>query len=261
MNVQGGLRVSEIMNTPDSISRRSLIQGVASLGALGALGVSRSSAQETTAVKAPAKGSVILFQGDSITDAGRKKDVLDANNGKALGNGYPALAAGELLGAYPEAELKVFNRGISGNKVPDLAARWDADAIDLKPDILSILVGVNDLWHKFAFNTNYKGTVETYESGYRELLERTQKALPKTRIVICEPFTTRTSDDFKPLAGYRAAAAKLAGEMKLTFVPFQSAFDNALKAAPAEFWLWDGVHPSPAGHALMVQAWREAVGI
>lgn len=245
----------------DSLSRRSVIQGLASLGALSALGVSRSAAQDAAAPKAPAKGTVIVFQGDSITDAGRKREVTDANNGKALGNGYPALVAGELLSAYPEAELKVFNRGISGNKIPDLAARWETDAIDLKPDILSILVGVNDLWHTFAFNSNYKGTVETYETGYRELLERTQKELPKTRIVVCEPFTTRTSDDFKPLVGYRAAAKKLAEEFKLTFVPFQSAFDNALKAAPADFWLWDGVHPSPSGHALMCQAWRETVGI
>lgn len=249
------------MKTPDSISRRSVIQGLATLGALSALGASRSSAQGTAAPKAPAKGTVILFQGDSITDAGRKRDAVEANSERGLGKGYPALAAGELLGAYPEAELKVFNRGISGNKVPDLAARWQADAIDLKPDILSILVGVNDLWHTFAFNTNYKGTIETYESGFRDLLVRTQKDLPNTRIVICEPFTTRTSEDFKPLAGYRAAAAKLAGELKLTFVPFQSVFDKALKAAPAEFWLTDGVHPSSAGHALMCQAWREAVGI
>lgn len=249
------------MSTHDSLSRRSVIQGLASLGALSALGVSRSAAQDAAAPKAPAKGTVILFQGDSITDAGRKREVTDANNGKALGNGYPALVAGELLGAYPEAELKIFNRGISGNKIPDLAARWETDAIALKPDILSILVGVNDLWHTFAFNTNYKGTVETYETGFRELLEQTQKKLPKTRIVVCEPFTTRTSDDFKPLAGYRAAAKKLAEEFKLTFVPFQSVFDKVLQAAPADFWLWDGVHPSPSGHALMCQAWREAVGI
>lgn len=81
------------------------------------------------------------------------------------------------------------------------------------------------------------------------------------RIVICEPFTTRTSDDFKPLAKYAAVSKKLADEMKLDFVPFQSIFDEAVKAAPADFWLWDGVHPSPAGHAIMVRKWREVVGI
>ena len=248
------------MSTPDSFSRRSVIQGLASLGALGVLGGSRAAAQEVKAT-APKKGTVILFQGDSITDAGRKNEVLAANDSKALGNGYAALAAGELLGAYPEAELKVFNRGISGNKIPDLAARWQADCLDLKPDILSILIGVNDLWHTFAFGNKYKATVEDFEKGYRELLAQTLKALPDTRIVIGEAFTTRTSDDFKPLAKYAAIARKLAEEFKLPFVPYQSVFDKALKAAPAEFWLWDGIHPSLSGHALMCQAWREAVGI
>jgi len=249
------------MSHPVSLSRRSVIHGLSALGALGALGATRSAAQEAAAPKAPNKGSVILFQGDSITDAGRKKEITEANDTKALGNGYAAIAAGELLGAYPEAELKVFNRSISGNKIPDLAARWQADCLDLKPDILSILIGVNDLWHTFAFGNKYKATVEDYEKGFRELLAGTREALTETRIVICEPFTTRTSEDFKPLANYRAAAVKLAGEMNLTVVPFQSVFDNALKAAPAEFWLWDGIHPSIPGHALMARAWREAVGI
>jgi lysophospholipase L1-like esterase len=103
--------------------------------------------------------------------------------------------------------------------------------------------------------------VADYETGYRALLERTLKEIPGVRIIVCEPFTTRTSDDFKVLAEYRAVAKRLAGEMELTFVPFQSVFDAALQAAPGEFWLWDGVHPTPAGHALMLQAWREVVGI
>jgi lysophospholipase L1-like esterase len=249
------------MSTPDSLSRRSVIHGLASLGALGVLGSSRSDAVSESKPSLPKKGSVILFQGDSITDAGRKKEIPGANDSKALGNGYAALAAGELLGAYPEAELKIFNRGISGNKIPDLAARWQADCLDLKPDILSILIGVNDLWHTFAFGNKYKATVEDFETGYRELLKKTKEALPETRLVICGAFTTRTSEDFKPLAKYAAIAEKLASEFKATFVPYQSVFDTALKAAPAEFWLWDGIHPSPSGHALMCQAWREAVGI
>ncbi|BCX46830.1 lipase [Haloferula helveola] len=249
------------MTTAHSLSRRSLLQGVGSLGVLGALGATTAAVRAETATEPPKKGCVILFQGDSITDAGRDRKVLEANESKALGKGYPALAAGALLGSYPESELKIYNRGISGNKVPDLAERWQADAIDLKPDVLSILVGVNDLWHTLAFGRKYKGTVKDYEELYRALLERTRKELPGTRIVICEPFTTRTSDDFKVLAEYRAVARKLADEMKLTFVPFQSAFDSVLQAAPAEFWLWDGVHPTPAGHELMLQTWRKAVGI
>lgn len=249
------------MSPSHSISRRSLLHGATSLGVLGALGAAASRASAATEAKPPKKGAVILFQGDSITDAGRDKKVLDANHSKALGQGYPALAAGELLGAYPDLELKIFNRGISGHKVPDLAARWQADTIDLKPDLLSILIGVNDLWHTLAFGKTYKGTVEDYETGYRALLERSRKEIPGVRIVVCEPFTTRTSDDFKALANYRAVARKLADELKLTFVSFQSVFDSAVRAAPGEFWLWDGVHPTPAGHALMLQAWREVVGI
>ncbi len=234
-----------------------------SIGALSAFGSSVTRAQDSSASadKNLKKRSVILFQGDSITDDGRDKKILDANIVKALGRGYPVLAAGELLSDYPDHELKIYNRGISGHKVPDLASRWQKDTLDLKPDILSILIGVNDLWHKFAFGTNYQGTVADYENGYRELIQRTLKALPEVRIVICEPFTTRTSKDFAPLAEYAAVSKKLADEFKLTFVPFQAVIDEATKAAPAEFWLWDGVHPTTAGHALLLQAWRRAVEI
>jgi lysophospholipase L1-like esterase len=244
-----------------STSRRAWLQGALSLGALGSLG-SAANAQAPSAGKSSLqKGSVILFQGDSITDAGRDKAVLLPNDGKALGKGYAALATGEILLAHPDLELKCHNRGISGNKIPDLAARWDKDAVELKPAVLSILIGVNDLWHTFAFGNKYKATVEDYEKGYRELIQRSLKEIPGVRIVICEPFTTRTSDDFKPLAAYRAVSKKLADEMKLTFVPFQSLFDDAVKVAPAEFWLWDGIHPSMAGYAIMVRMWREVVGI
>jgi lysophospholipase L1-like esterase len=93
------------------------------------------------------------------------------------------------------------------------------------------------------------------------LIERSQKEIPGVQIVICEPCTTRTSEDFKVLADYGKVARKLAEEMKLLFVPFQSLFDEASKAAPAEFWLWDGIHPTVAGHAIMAAKWREVVGI
>jgi lysophospholipase L1-like esterase len=123
------------------------------------------------------------------------------------------------------------------------------------------MIGVNDLWHTFAFGSKYKATIDDYETGYRALIERSQKEIPGVRIVICEPFTTRTSPEFQPLAKFRAVSKKLADEMKLTFVPFQSMFDEAVKAAPGEFWLWDGIHPSTAGHAIMARKWREVVGI
>jgi lysophospholipase L1-like esterase len=241
-----------------SLSRRNILHAAASLGALGTVARGETPAPGKIDLK---KGAVILFQGDSITDAGRKKDVKEPNHGGALGNGYAAMIAGEILLAHGTMELQCHNRGISGNKIPDLAARWDEDVIALKPDVLSIMIGVNDLWHTFAFGNKYKATIEDYETGYRALLERTRKELPGVRIIICEPFTTRTSADFKPLARFREVSKKLADEMKFTFVPFQSLFDEAVKAAPAEFWLWDGIHPSIAGHTIMARKWREVVGI
>jgi lysophospholipase L1-like esterase len=246
---------------PTVISRRNVLRAAASLGALGAIGSAARAASPAEAKPALKKGAVILFQGDSITDAGRKKEVTAPNDTKALGTGYAAMIAGPILLAHGELGLQCHNRGISGNKIPDLAARWDTDVIALKPDVLSIMIGVNDLWHTFAFGNKYKATIDDYETGYRALIERTLKEVPGVRIVICEPFTTRTSDDFKPLAQFRAVSKKLAEEKQLTFVPFQALFDEAVKAAPAEFWLWDGIHPSVSGHAIMADFWRKATGL
>jgi lysophospholipase L1-like esterase len=247
----------ESPNTTSPMSRRHLLQGVISLSALGAVGASAQTVGKTSL----RKDGVILFQGDSITDAGRDRKNEVPNTEKGLGKGYAMMAAGELFRAHPKLNLQIHNRGNSGNKIPDLEARWQKDAIDLKPDILSILIGVNDLWHTFAFGNKYKGTIKDYEKGYRALIERTQKEIRGVTLVICEPFTTRASEDFKPLAEYRAVAKKIASDLSLAFVPFQAAFDEAVKAAPAEFWLPDGIHPSPAGHALMVETWRLAAGV
>ncbi len=208
------------------------------------------------------RNSVILFQGDSITDAGRSREKeATPNEQTGLGNGYAWLAASQMLVDQPQAGLRIFNRGISGHKVYQLAERWDADCLALKPDVLSILVGVNDLWHKL--DGKYDGTLEVYERDYRALLHRTRKALPKTRIVICEPFVLRcgavTDKWFPAFDGYRLAAEKLAREFQLTFVPFQAMFNEAVKYAVPEQWAKDGVHPSPAGAALMAHYWLRAV--
>ena len=112
--------------------------------------------------------TVILFQGDSITDTGRNRTAPPrANDAAQLGNGYPLIAAAHMLRAHPDGDLHIYNRGDSGDRVPNLQGRWDADAIALKPDILSVLVGVNDIWHKLMGNTN--GTVAEYESTYSAL--------------------------------------------------------------------------------------------
>jgi lysophospholipase L1-like esterase len=207
-------------------------------------------------------GETILFQGDSITDAGRKRDVLTANSHEGFGNGYAWLAAAQLLIKHADAKLQLFNRGISGNKVYQLAERWQADCLDIKPNVLSILIGVNDFWH--TRDGLYKGSVEIYETGYRELVQRTKAALKGVKFVICEPFLLKAGkvedDWFAEFDRYRAAAKRVADEAGAAFVPFHSMFQAASKIAPPALWAGDGVHPTSDGAALMASWWLKTVG-
>lgn len=234
-----------------------ILTGTAGVAAASAVGAQA----EEVAVN---EGSVILFQGDSITDARRSKKDPQANHAQSLGYGYPAHIGGGLLRDHAGKGLVVHNRGISGNKVPDLDKRWQEDCLDLKPDILSILIGVNDIWHKL--NGRYDGTAEVYRDGFTALLERTRTALPETAFVICEPFVLKCGavdeswfPDFETRRAYAEEVAEKAGAI---WVPFQQEFDKAVAAGTTpEYWATDGVHPSLAGHALMAKVWREAVGI
>lgn len=207
-------------------------------------------------------GHVILFQGDSITDAGRKREVQDPNNQGGLGSGYAFMAAADLLNTFAARNLRIFNKGISGNKVFQLADRWQSDCLDLKPSVLSILVGVNDYWHKH--NGNYDGTVAIYENDFRALLKRTKEALPQVKLVICEPFAVlgcKAVDAtwFPEFNEYRAVARKLADEFNAIFIPYHDIFARATKIAPPTYWTGDGVHPSIAGARLMADAWMKYV--
>lgn len=221
----------------------------------------------TSAAAAPklAAGSTILFQGDSITDAGRDRaQEGNANHPGMLGRGYPFHLAGQLLADHASLGLSIYNRGISGNKVPDLDARWRQDCLDLKPTVLSILIGVNDIWHKL--NGKYDGTPEAYRDGYAALLKRTQEALPDTTLVICEPFVLRcgaVNDTWFPeFETRRAFAEEVAKNAGAIWVPFQKAFDEAVaNGTEPAYWAADGVHPTQAGHGLMAKVWREAVGL
>ena len=200
----------------------------------------------------------ILFQGDSITDCGRQRDPGEANIG--LGSGYAMLSAAELLKRYPADKLTIFNRGISGNRVVDLYARWKIDCLNLKPDLLSILIGVNDTWHKFNHNNGVG--LQRYERIYRELLTWTKESLPHIKLMLGEPFVLpfgAVNEEWLPeIAERRIIVKKLADEFDAAFIPYQTIFDQALQQAPAEYWLVDGVHPTLAGHSLMAAAWLEA---
>lgn len=238
--------------------------GVSAASALSASSGCRSvpGASRTSAHGFLGSGDVVLFQGDSITDAGRDRGhENEPNNARALGSGYAFLLACHLLAQHPAANLKIYNRGISGNKVYQLAERWDKDCIALKPSVVSILIGVNDIWH--TLNGNYQGTVEIYERDYRALLERTQRELPGVRLVICEPFVLRcgaVNDKWFPeFDHYRAAARRVATDFHAVFVPFQSMFDQAAQEAAPAYWAADGVHPTLAGAYRMARAWLDAV--
>jgi lysophospholipase L1-like esterase len=208
------------------------------------------------------KDNIILFQGDSITDAGRDRENNSFNNPQALGSGYAMLAGAELLEKHAALDLKVYNKGISGNKVYQLAERWDKDCLEIKPDILSILIGVNDLWHKL--DGHYNGTIDIYKNDFIALIERTKKTLPDVKLIICEPFAVKgvkaVDDKWYPeFYGYQDAARGIAKQFNATFVPYQKIYDEAQKQAPGVYWTPDGVHPTLAGAQLMAHAWLAAV--
>lgn len=242
-------------------SRRKFFQtaSVATLGIISAPNLASAALgeQEGSSQRLKMK-EVILFQGDSITDGGRDRTQLAPNNSQMLGSAYPILIAGDLLSKYPKYQIDIFNKGISGNKVFQLAERWDADCLAIKPTVLTILIGVNDFWH--TLTQKYTGTVQTYRDDYKKLLTRTREALPDTRLILMEPFAVKDvkavdAKWYPAFDDYRNAALEIAQEFKASFVPLQKVFDNALDSAPGAYWTRDGVHPTIAGEGLIASAW------
>lgn len=208
------------------------------------------------------KPKVILFQGDSITDGGRGRNN-DLNH--ILGHSYPYIIAGKLGYQFAEQQPIFVNRGVSGNRVSDLYARWNEDAISLQPDLLSILIGVNDAWR--IMNHLPAGATDRFERAYRHLLAETKEVLPRTQLVLCEPFILKTGatedkwTEWKAkLDHYGQVVRELCREFDAIFVPLQAAFDQAAERAEASYWLWDGVHPTAAGHYLIAEQWLNIAG-
>jgi len=201
----------------------------------------------------------VLFQGDSITDVGRSRE-----NDRLSGSGYATLVAARLGYDFP-GEYECVNRGIGGNRVVDLYARWRIDALNLAPDIITILIGVNDVWHDV--NERWNGVeAERFEEMYDMLLSYTQAKLPETRVIVLEPFVLHgTATDphweyFSKEVPLRAQAAKQVAEKHgCAFVPLQQDFDAACEKAPASHWAADGVHPTAAGHELIARKLYAAI--
>ena len=199
----------------------------------------------------------ILFQGDSITDAGRARD-----NNANVGTGYPVLVKAGLGFAAP-GKYEFINRGISGNRVVDVYARIKSDIINLKPDVMSILVGVNDVWHELSIGNGIEA--DKYFKIYDMLIGEVKEALPDIKIMIMEPFvlkgtaTEENWDYFNTEVKKRAQMAKkIAKKYDLPYIELQAGFDKLSENIEESYWLTDGVHPTAMGHQYIMTEWLKA---
>ena len=226
--------------------------------ALLTLAAAATLAAQTAAFPAFSTGARILFQGDSITDMNRGR-TADPNH--ILGHSYAFLIAARYGSSFPERHLTFLNRGVSGNTVADLTGRWQNDTIALKPDLLSILIGINDLGRGVS--------AEDFERQYDQLLADTVKALPDVNLVLGEPFALRVgqytderwSERLTELRKRQAIVAKLAAKYHAALVRYQRAFDAACDRAPADYWIWDGIHPTYSGQQILADEWLRAVAL
>ena len=209
------------------------------------------------------ENQTVLFQGDSITDAGRNRENAEPNISDAMGKGYALMAGAALLSRRASLNLQVYNRGVGGNVVGQMEARWQEDCLALKPDVLSILIGINDTARPMC-NAPDADTPEGFDRTYRKILDDAKAQNPSLRLVLCEPFgllTENVTEDWMPGLRQRQAFAKqIAADYDAIWVPFQQLFDDAIQEAPTAYWMPDGVHPTPAGHYRMAQMWLDAVG-
>lgn len=201
------------------------------------------------------KRDVVLFQGDSITDAGR-----DRTDPTSLGSGFAMIAGGWFSARFPEMKAKFLNRGIGGDRTKDLVRRWQEDCLVLQPTVVSILIGINNTWRRY--DSNDPTPVERFEQEYRNILDRTVSQI-HARLILCEPFLLPVTDQQKiwreDLDPKIAVVRKLAVEYNALLIPLDTVFAKAATKRKAKFWLPDGVHPSPAGAALIARAWLKVV--
>ena len=206
------------------------------------------------------KNDIVLFQGDSITDGARGRNS-DLNH--ILGHGYQYILAGKLLADNPGKNIEVINRGISGNRISDLFGRWQEDCLDLKPTILSILIGINDIAFKYI---NGSGSdPDRYEKIYCNLIDEVLERNPDTLLVIMEPFYGVSPDPdihahYVPrIDAIREKARAVAYKYNAVFVPLQDVFDDFKSKYDIFEATWDGIHPTVLGHQLIADRWIECV--
>lgn len=203
----------------------------------------------------------ILFQGDSITDGNRlkgKENEWDLNH--QMGHGYAYIINGILGSTQLNDELTFYNRGISGNRIADLYGRWKEDCLNLKPDILSILIGINECYS--SIHSNSGSDPERFAKIYRLLLDEAKETNPHLDIVICEPFALPVGslkENYELwqslLVPLQKQVYEIAREYHAIFVPLQDKFNELCRVKNAEYWIWDGIHPTVCGHYVIAQQW------
>lgn len=216
-----------------------------------------------TSLPKPNKSLTFLFQGDSITDGNRGRS-LDPNH--IMGHGYAYSVASRIGADFPEAGFTFYNRGISGNKITDLQKRWETDTLNLKPDVLSILIGINDTGATINKPTEAT-TVEDFETIYRSLLNDCRRANPEILFVLGIPFVYpvgKRAENFElwrnDTNNRQVVIRKLAQEFDAVLIDYPAVFDKAIQKAPIDYWIWDGVHPTVFAHELMAREWMKQVG-
>ena len=211
-------------------------------------------------------GKTIVFQGDSITDMARGRNSWDKNH--LYGHSYVFLIASKLGFERPESKTVFYNRGNSGDRCTDVQARWREDALDLKPDIISLFVGINDIIMDVENGNGVSS--EDYEKTLCRIIETTKKELPDTRFILCEPifFISPAKKEYREEFAERVpqqqrAVRRIAEKYGCVFVPLQDDFNRMYTSYPElgeEYWIWDGIHPTAAGHQLIARKWLKIIG-
>ncbi|GAB4030259.1 SGNH/GDSL hydrolase family protein [Spirosoma jeollabukense] len=243
-------------------SRRIFLKSSALIGLVPGVVPDTSFSNPSLAGAVNETGLVFLFQGDSITDGNRGRNA-DPNH--IMGHGYAFSVASRIGADFPERDFLFYNRGISGNKITDLQKRWQTDTLDLKPDVLSILIGINDT----AATINKPAeatTLEQFETIYRGLMEESRRSKPEVLFVLGIPFVypvgqrtenwERWRDD---TTNRQTIVRKLATEFNAVTVDYPAVLDKAIKQKKAEYWVWDGIHPTVFSHELMAREWIKQV--
>lgn len=203
-------------------------------------------------------GQTVLFQGDSVTDCGREYGT------PCLGTGYPKKIADVYSSFFDENGVNFVNRGVSGNRIKDILARYDEDILAVKPDFISILIGINDVWRRY--DSEDPTTAEAFEKDYESLLKKIKSDFPNTKIMLIEPFVLHSLEDregwHEDLDPKIQAVRKLAAEYADYYLPMDGIFAAAAACtySPAEL-AEDGVHPSSLGHSLITTEYLRALGV